>query len=65
MVAARDECRQLDADPRLASASGAKEQQEQMQAQARGLSRSIAALGSAVRADGEQVRRGAARRGLC
>lgn len=55
MVQYREDCRQLDADPRLASASGAQEQQEAMQAQARGLSQAIAGLGSAVKADVEQV----------
>ncbi len=61
MVQYREDCRQLDADPRLApaagsGAAGAREQQEEMQGQARGLSQAISALGSAVKADVEQVR---------
>ncbi|PRW18350.1 nuclear pore complex NUP58 [Chlorella sorokiniana] len=55
VVQYREDCRQLDSDPRLASSSGAKEQQEAMQGQARSLSQSISALGSAVKADVEQV----------
>ncbi|EFN58397.1 hypothetical protein CHLNCDRAFT_56832 [Chlorella variabilis] len=55
VVQYREDCRQLDNDPRLASGSGAKEQQEAMQAQARSLSQAISALGSAVKADVEQV----------
>lgn len=55
VVQYREDCRQLDADPRLASGSGANEQQEAIQARARGLSQSIAGLGSAVKADVEQV----------
>ncbi|KAL4432787.1 hypothetical protein ABPG77_008113 [Micractinium sp. CCAP 211/92] len=60
VVQYREDCRQLDADPRLApaagsGAAGAREQQEEMQGQARGLSQAISALGSAVKADVEQV----------
>ncbi|PSC72685.1 Hydroxyproline-rich glyco family [Micractinium conductrix] len=56
VVQCREECRQLDADPRLASAGGAREQQQEgMQGQARTLSQAIAALGSSVKADVEQV----------
>lgn len=60
VVRYREDCRQLDADPRLApgagsGAAGAREQQEEMQGRARGLSQAISALGSAVKADVEQV----------
>ncbi|KAL4853430.1 ABC transporter G family member 7 [Chlorella vulgaris] len=51
----RADCRQLDADPRLASTSGASAQQQAMQAQARSLSQSISALGTAVRVDVEEA----------
>lgn len=61
VVQYREDCRQLDADPRLApatgsGAAGAREQQEELQGQARALSQAISALGSAVKADVEQVR---------
>ncbi len=51
MVQYREDCRQLDSDPRLASSSGAKEQQEAMQVGGCGVAG--CSLGGSDRDDGD------------